>query len=46
MNNRPTFEQFGEHGLLISWPSKIDPSINEEVLKMDVIVVSTFSTNN
>ena len=43
MNKHLTFVQFGEHGLLISWPSKIDPSINEEVLKMDAIVTATFS---
>jgi inhibitor of KinA len=43
MNNHRTFEQFGEHGVLISWPSKIDPSINEEVLKMDASVTAIFS---
>ena len=43
MNDHPTFGQFGEHGVLISWPSKIDPWINEEVLKMDAMVASTFS---
>ncbi len=42
MNLEPTYQHFGENGLLIDWPSKIDTLINDEVLRMDKLISKTF----
>jgi inhibitor of KinA len=36
------FQNFGDNGLLINWPAKVDEAINAEVLQMDNILLSTF----
>ncbi|MFT4849221.1 MAG: inhibitor of KinA [Sediminicola sp.] len=42
MNFQPTYQHFGENGVLINWPSKIDPQINDEVLRLDILITKTF----
>ena len=42
MNQQPTYRHFGENGVLINWPSRIDPLINDEVLSMDSLIAKAF----
>jgi inhibitor of KinA len=42
MTTKPTYQQFGDRGLLINWPAGISEAINEEVLQMDAFVSETF----
>lgn len=42
MSLKPTYQHFGESGILINWSAKIDPLINEEVLQMDRLIAKTF----
>ncbi|MFT4670631.1 MAG: inhibitor of KinA [Ulvibacter sp.] len=44
MNLEPTYQHFGENGLLINWPSKIDPIINDEVLRIDNLISKEFGS--
>ena len=42
MKLKPTYQHFGESGILINWPAKIDPLINDEVMQMDRLIAKTF----
>jgi len=42
MNIKPTYQPFGESGILINWPAKINPLINDEVLQMDHLISKNF----
>ena len=42
MSLKPTYRRFGDRGILIDWPSKIDPAINAEVLQMDAFISEGF----
>ena len=44
MNYQPTYRHFGENGVLINWPSKIDPLINDEVLRLDILIAKAFGS--
>ncbi len=44
MNLEPTYQHFGENGVLINWSSKIDSLINDEVLNMDRLISKTFES--
>jgi inhibitor of KinA len=44
MNYQPTYRRFGENGVLINWSSKIDPLINDEVLRLDVLIAKVFGS--
>lgn len=42
MKGFPTFTEFGEHAILISWEAVIDAKINQKVLKMDAFLNEKF----
>ncbi len=42
MNLQPTYRQFGDTALLISWEAKIDDTINIEVVKMQYFLKENF----
>ena len=42
MKLKPTYQHFGEGGILINWPARVDPLINDEVLRMDHFIANTF----
>ena len=42
MKYQPTYQKFGENGVLVTWPSKIDSLINDEVLRLDRLIVKAF----
>ena len=42
MKKSLTFQNFGDNGLLINWPAKVDEAIHAEVLQMDDLILSTF----
>lgn len=42
MKLKHTYQHFGESGILINWPRKINPSINDEVLLMDSLIAKNF----
>ena len=44
MNYQPTYRHFGENGVLINWPSKIDSLINDEVLRLDILIATAFKS--
>ncbi len=42
MTRQPTFQKFGDRGLLINWPTSIDPAVNVEVLQMNILISREF----
>lgn len=42
MSKLPTFQKFGDRGLLINWSPAIDPAINAEVLELDMLISKEF----
>jgi len=44
LNYKPTYQHFGENGVLINWPSKIDSLVNDEVLHFDAFIGEVFGS--
>jgi inhibitor of KinA len=44
MKYQPTYRQFGENGVLVTWPSTIDSLINDEVLRLDRLIAKVFKS--
>ena len=44
MNYKPTYQHFGENGVLINWSSKIDSLVNDEVLHLDAFIGEVFGS--
>ena len=44
MRHHPTYQSFGENGVLINWQSKIDSQINDEVLNLDSLITKEFES--